>query len=1170
MYEGRPEIYLLHDGNELLLPGDIIRIGNVMGRDYLVSAVGSRTDQTTINNKVIYIDPEYDLLNEPDFQLPITKNAPWPIQGCGVYMIEYVKPVKLLKEYGELGYDYGLPEEIVQGVEKTTIQFDTLNRQKEDKKSSGDMEATNTALSTQPKGRSKRKAHVKRAFKDVWVWKCIPSKDDNRPKWRRMYDDGLVHYGYEYRNTDDCLTHFRVKAHLAYLEVLCTDSRVPSLSYHHQRIHEMASIPLEFYLRTAFDRMTTEWQPIYKKGVERAKFIKLLKEVQAFPDMKRPTRVNQLDAMFTKIVKGEYGIVQKYITYPGFVQLLKEVALVRFPYRKKKTDGDDDASVGSTKKAGGGGGGDDDSTTMTDEMSSLGGDDPPPFLKKSISKSSLTRKASMMRATSMSSLSSKKSVKGGAGAGRGAGKSRLMVIGEDNDEVDPDHLVFAYQKFLFDYIMMYPNWYEPAWKEAKLTAMKKEALPYCAATRLQAVFRGFSMKKKFKEFITQHTKLQANIRRKLSAKKTLAIRRLYWEDWCFRLRYYYATRINAWIRRFNQRCWYHHVLEQIKRQQVIMLKARRQRLRKLRQAEKKTIIYNEAVRVNGLMVFIKLMRKDPRNYTKDYGIIIHVYVPLTQQTFKFMLEDAELRNYMAIELELDVVTVGQLMDIRNLKKLMSSRLIVHKASSKNAKPAVILSKHALGQKGENALTRAIRIRGQMFICKVFETVEEIAVQCYHTISSKIFTVRMGSKEMRQWTTEEYILEGGDKQNDPPILHNKHKRAYHNWIINHLAIDTRRGQFKVVFACHLLKSQKREMVIRIQSIWRRALVRPIIIRMLDYVMLKVYATPGDPATVYYLNKYTGASGWVRPKLLGNSDIPTQPISKWVEIYYEDAQGIVRPHYVNPYTGFYTHLVPEQAARIIQTCARNYLLKTISMPKQHFVKAGSMYKTAAKKYEQKNAGGALKLSAVINLAICNHVVDLEEDQAKELYRQAVELSEVNPLVTRCYAFYLIGSCVAPTGLNRERASVLLRDADRKDPSRGSFTTAYYIFQFAVLRQPYEVKTLLNLALVQCHMYPDTKSYVAEKLLRRALALQPFDERVMEIWKLLRDRFPERQLLYSSMLRKTTVDASQGEKQKIIHGREVFENRRWAGWVYVAKDTFNVSKRFGGANRPYWYNP
>jgi hypothetical protein len=84
-------------------------------------------------------------------------------------------------------------------------------------------------------------------------------------------------------------------------------------------------------------------------------------------------------------------------------------------------------------------------------------------------------------------------------------------------------------------------------------------------------------------------------------------------------------------------------------------------------------------------------------------------------------------------------------------------------------------------------------------------------------------------------------------------------------------------------------------------------------------------------------------------------------------------------------------------------------------------------------------------------------------------------------------------------------------------------------------------------------------------------------MEIWKFLKDRFPERTLMYNPLSRinqskasiQESMDKSKGKKLKVVHGRPVVENHQWAGWVYVPEDTYKASKTMP-AGFPYWYNP
>jgi hypothetical protein len=235
----------------------------------------------------------------------------------------------------------------------------------------------------------------------------------------------------------------------------------------------------------------------------------------------------------------------------------------------------------------------------------------------------------------------------------------------------------------------------------------------------------------------------------------------------------------------------------------------------------------------------------------------------------------------------------------------------------------------------------------------------------------------------------------------------------------------------------------------------------------------------------------------------------------------------------------------------------------MPLAQFIRAGTIYKNAANQYEKNKK----RLAFVINYALTLHIIDFDEEKAKVLYGESVDLSEANPLVTRAYAFFLLGTCEPPVALNRERAATLLADGKRKDEDHSKFELAYYLYKFSCLKNPNDYRALINLALVQCLLYGE--NYNAEKLLRRALALGPFEDRVIEIWKFLKDRFPERQLIYNPNSRVNKIKMNGSGKKRIIHGRAVIENNSWAGWCYVDKDEYGASKNFRKGSS-YWYNP
>lgn len=1208
--EGQSEIYLLHDAFDLLIPGDLIRIGHHESRDYIVSVVGINTLSGQFP-KAIKIDPEYDLFSEPDFSTPIYKNNPWP-NNAGVYSSNFSHYEMLLRHRSELGYQYDLPSTMtafltikdkdnnnsinnfksIEYIFETNLAL-TLPNILTEKASNTKIKKQELTVSSSTSSLPIKSSQMAKIYMDVWLWKLIPAKDDLRYRWRQDYDNGLVNYSYEFTHSDESIEHFRITVSYRYLEILCTDSRLPFLSHHQQRVNLFPNLNLDYFLKLIFDFMVN-WAPAYSKGVDRSKCLKLLRHVEAFPDLGRAARVAQIEGHFDRIVNNEtLGIMNRYLTLPGFVRFIKEISVIRFPPMKRKKenidDFPDDASVESTL------------TTATEKKNLTIGQ----------------RKA----------LSNKKKDK----------KEEITLDGEEYfNTFESDDLNNTFNKFVLNYLMTYPGFYDLAWKDAKIMAIKLEGLFYTAATRIQSIVRGFIFGRRYKKFLKNIIILQSHIRRKQHHKYVKNIIISLHNDWIYRLRYFSAVTIQSLIRKFLKKCWYYNVKDQLKKQQVIIIKARCQKKRNIKNSKFTSLLYVEGKKINGIMVIIKVYRKDSRNYTRDYGIIIQVYVPQSQATFYFLVENDEYRVYMAMALNVKEVTIGDLLSRTNIETFLAERLIVHKPSVRNSAPLIVFSKHALGQRGTNRCTHAKKIQGEMFICKIFEAVDELTVQLYHTYSCKIFTATISHIDLRKWLIDENILEvqrqkrlkrleklklaqegesGGEAEGvecdlenvEPPLLLPENQMNLFAWLLDHLSIDTRNGQFRILFSMYLETSRKKEMIVKIQAVWRRALVRPRIIQLLDETLLIVKSSYHEDAPHYYLNLYDGTSTWTKPKLLGRYELPTRPTRRWVPFYYYD-KGQWKTSYVNPWSGKYTNLTPCEGAKKIQNLVRKFFLKPISMTTADFIKAGKLWLNAGFNYyniggevvppippnlspderdneeipavkynklynlcgarfraNKKDISGNKKLAASINFAIINQIVEYDEISAKKLYSECVELSESNPLVTKCYALFLICTCESPIALNRERAMILLNDSKRKDPNNIMFKIAFTIYQFAVLRQPRNVHALLNLAVAHILIYDN--NVLGERILRRALSISPFDERLLEVWKYLQPRFPEKKLLYNPSSRINQARKKQDTK-RIIHGYPVLEDSQWAGWCYVEFDEYQVSKNF--KNLPFWYNP
>jgi tetratricopeptide (TPR) repeat protein len=206
---------------------------------------------------------------------------------------------------------------------------------------------------------------------------------------------------------------------------------------------------------------------------------------------------------------------------------------------------------------------------------------------------------------------------------------------------------------------------------------------------------------------------------------------------------------------------------------------------------------------------------------------------------------------------------------------------------------------------------------------------------------------------------------------------------------------------------------------------------------------------------------------------------------------------------------------------------------------------------------------KLMTVVNFAIVAHFVDENERLARVLYRQALDLSDSNPLVIRAYAIFLLGICEAPVAANREKGIEYFADANRRDKTLVKFDLAYLLLKYAVYVNPRKSQALLNLALAEHFVYKNKLK--AEKCLRRALVLDPFNERMVELWKYFKGLYNERANLYYPPSAFEKANTSNGSKKSLKQGRTVLEDPSWAGWCYVERDEYGLSH----AVDSYWFH-
>ena len=329
---------------------------------------------------------------------------------------------------------------------------------------------------------------------------------------------------------------------LRLMEILCTDVRCPDMTIHCQRVEEMSQFSVDYYCKLAYKSMT-EWFPQYKRGIEASKFMKFVRNMQIFPDIKRPARVSQLDLMFMKEVNSENGVNDKYVNFVGFTRLVQDIALIRYPPPGAENGDGDEGSIGGNSSISG-------SVTSKRSKGSRNSDVSGSITSKKSLVSRTDSKSPSKRGKSVGSVVSNKSSKKGTSPKKDEGNDEEKGGENEQAAVDPEHAAWAFRKVVLDHLLMIKEWSDQAWSEAKKMAMSKEAKKYCAATRITAVIRGWLGWIRYTNYREQLIVLQSGIRRRQGRRRHRYLIKVLEQDWLFRTRYHAAACCQALVRRF--------------------------------------------------------------------------------------------------------------------------------------------------------------------------------------------------------------------------------------------------------------------------------------------------------------------------------------------------------------------------------------------------------------------------------------------------------------------------------------------------------------------------------------------------------------------------------------------------------------------------------------------
>lgn len=650
-------LFLLHCVNDLKV-GDMLRIGSIQSRDYLI---------TSIDGKCLEVDPPFDISQEVDNFNVIRGNVPYfsslPTTLCSYQSLMKSKRRKhredesITKDQSQGQgnvFAYHSHRNIVSFRQFFRFHFSLSILPIPNYLNLSFDEHSNI---TSKQSNSSHESYLH--FQDLWLWKLIPKEKDLRPSWRKIFDDGLVNYEFKFQTSCEFFRFFKVRISFAYLEILCIDARLMDsrLTWYSQRWIEMKKMSHDFVV-TSLHSLISQWDTsppqisksissskkkthstlpiVLALGIPFDKFLLFLQKANIFPDMNRQARIETLKSQFSLRLKEQnektYDVkYNKLLGIDAFRLLIFDIAITRFPvgYHHVPIDFNHDF----------------------DALCSI-----PSYPK-----------------------------------------------------ADPIHVMYAHRRLVNDFLFPMRELHLHLWEVAKLRAMEIEAKKYCAATKMISIFRMFKVIKLYKTIKKKIILIQTIFRMKL-CRNRLELRQLeLFNDWIIRMRYHAACRIQRKILGFLFRCRYLSMKREILQKQIEFYKTRVvERYSHIRKMKQASLLLRYVTSLNGLSCVVTIKKHEVIVEKQDLSIDISVYLPHLQLESKFHIPEETLRRFYRIELfdPSYVLNVFELYDPTNLKRVLKGRILIRSNPCR-----VMISKQGLGQRGRQVYTSAFRSKG---------------------------------------------------------------------------------------------------------------------------------------------------------------------------------------------------------------------------------------------------------------------------------------------------------------------------------------------------------------------------------------------------------------------------------------------------------------------------
>jgi len=200
---------------------------------------------------------------------------------------------------------------------------------------------------------------------------------------------------------------------------------------------------------------------------------------------------------------------------------------------------------------------------------------------------------------------------------------------------------------LMETVMMMPEVNGKVWNEAKRLAIVVEGRKQSAATRVQAIMRKLYVMEWYRRVLRCVVICQATMRQARCSIRYRSRRQYLFNDSLYRYRWLRAITIQMAFRRYVAIRNYKAIVAAKHAVFLARCAGRRVKQNLKRKARESKAMMKQVRMVNGTLTCQEMFRASAGTVgDNDFSILLTVYVPFTQRTFKFNIPDKQFREYL--------------------------------------------------------------------------------------------------------------------------------------------------------------------------------------------------------------------------------------------------------------------------------------------------------------------------------------------------------------------------------------------------------------------------------------------------------------------------------------------------------------------------------------------